>query len=60
VGPRVKKKKKKKVGAHSLIRNTLGIGGCAKTLGWTRMNPQVKIQDEINLHNQKKRVVSAN
>jgi hypothetical protein len=51
---------KKKVGARSLTRNILGIKGRAGASGWTRMNSQGKLQDEINLQNQKKKVITAN
>ncbi len=34
VGPKVKQRKKKKVGARSFTRNTLGVGGRARALGW--------------------------
>jgi len=34
VGLRVKQWKKKKVGACSLIRSTLGVGGCVKASRW--------------------------
>jgi hypothetical protein len=34
VGPRVKQQKKKKVRARSLTPNILGVGGCARALGW--------------------------
>jgi len=34
VGPEAKQWKKKRVGAHSLTCNTLGVGGCVEALGW--------------------------
>ncbi len=34
VGPRPKQWKKKKIGEHSLTRNTLGVGGRVRALGW--------------------------
>jgi hypothetical protein len=34
VGPRTKHWKKKKYGAHSLICNTSGVGGCVGTTRW--------------------------
>jgi hypothetical protein len=34
VGPRTKQRKKKKVGARSLIYNTSEVGGHAKALRW--------------------------
>jgi len=34
VGPKAKQQKKKKVGAHSLTCNTLGVGGRVGAPGW--------------------------
>jgi hypothetical protein len=34
VGPKTKQHKKKKVGAHSLTCNTLGVRRHARVLGW--------------------------
>jgi len=34
VCPRVKQRKKKRIGAHSLIHNTSGVGGHARALRW--------------------------
>jgi hypothetical protein len=34
VGPKMKQQKKKRVGACSLIRSTLGVGGHARALVW--------------------------
>ncbi len=34
VGPRVKQRKNKIIGAHSLIRSTSRVGGHARTSGW--------------------------
>jgi hypothetical protein len=59
VGLRVKHGKKKRIGARSLIHSTLGVGGLLELYDGTRMNPQVEVQDEVNLHNQEKRVVNA-
>jgi hypothetical protein len=43
VGPKVKQRKKKRVGALSLIRNTLGVGGVLKLWDGTRMNSQARV-----------------
>jgi len=34
VGPKMKQQKKKRIGAHSLTRSTLGVGGRVGALGW--------------------------
>ncbi len=34
VGPIAKQQKKKKVGAHSLTHNTLGVGEHVRAMGW--------------------------
>jgi UDP-3-O-[3-hydroxymyristoyl] glucosamine N-acyltransferase len=52
-------KKKKKVGARSLIRSTSGLGGHVEFRDGTRINSQIFVQDEINLHNQKKKAINA-
>ncbi len=44
-------KRKKKIGAHSLIRSTLGVGGHTRALDGTRTNSQAKVQNEVNMHN---------
>jgi len=59
VGPRVKQRKKKKIGACSLIRSTSRVKGMMEFWTGTRMNSQAQVQDEINLHNKKKRAISA-
>lgn len=51
-GPRMKQQKKG-VRARSLACNTFGARGCART------NSQERVQYEINLHNQTKKVVNA-
>jgi hypothetical protein len=50
--------KKKKIMACSLIHNILKVGRHARASRWDWTNPQAKVQDEINLHNQEKKVVS--
>jgi hypothetical protein len=59
VGPRAKQQKKKKVGARSLIRSTLEVGGVLDLQDRTRKKSQARVQDDINLHNQEKKAISA-
>jgi hypothetical protein len=59
VGPWAKQWKRKRVGVHSLICNTLGIGGHVGALGWIGMNSKTRVQNDINLHNQEKKAVNA-
>jgi hypothetical protein len=56
----MKQQKKKIIAACSLTRNTLGVGGVLDLQDRTKTNSQARVQDDINLHNQEKRVVSAN
>ncbi len=59
VVPKAKQQEKKKVGAHSLTQNTLGVRGRVEALNDSRTNSQMKVQDEVNLHNQKMRAINA-
>jgi hypothetical protein len=53
--PKVKTMKEKGVEVHSLICNILGVrGACWSFKMGTKTNSQVKVQDEINLHNQER------
>ncbi len=55
VNPKVKTIGKKRIKVRSLVHNTSGVKGvCWSSRMGTRTNSQVKVQDEINLHNQKK------
>ncbi len=59
VGPKMKQWKKKKFHAHSLAHSTSGIRRCAGALGGTSANSQARVQNEINLHNQGMKAISA-
>jgi hypothetical protein len=59
VGP-IMKQWKKKIETQYLTHNTLKIGECARAQDGTRMNSQARVQNDINLHNQRKRAVNAN
>jgi hypothetical protein len=53
------KRMDKGIGVCSLVHNILGVIGTCWSFGMgTRTNSQVKIQDEINLHNQEKTTIS--
>ncbi len=53
VDPKAKQWKKKRVGAHSLTHNAVGLGGHVGT------KSQMKVQNKVNLHSQENKVVSA-
>ncbi len=59
VGPKAKQWKKKKVGACFLNHSILKVEGVLELRDGTKTNSQAKVQDEVNLHNQEKMVVSA-
>jgi len=59
VGPKAKRRKKKRVGARSLIHSILGVRGHARGPDGIRTISQARVKNEINLHNQEKRVVNA-
>jgi len=53
---KVETMEEERVKVCSLIRNTLGVKGTCWSSGMgTRMNSQVRVQDEINLHNQERK-----
>ncbi len=60
VGPKMKQQKKKIVGARSLIHNILGVGRHARAPDGIRTNSQARVQNEVNLHNIKNKVINAN
>jgi len=53
VSTKVKQHKKKRIGPHSLTCSTFEVRD------GTRMNSQARVQNEINLHNQEKKGISA-
>jgi hypothetical protein len=53
VNPKVKITKEEGIEIHSLICNTTGVKGvCWSSRMGTRTNSQVRVQNEVNLHNQ--------
>jgi len=50
--------KGERVWAHSLARNTLGIEGCAKVLGWGLVRLTSKSITHMDLHKPNNKLVS--
>ncbi len=56
--PMVTTMKGERVWAHSLARNTLGIEGCAKVLGWGLVRLTSKSITHMDLHKPNNKLVS--
>jgi hypothetical protein len=56
VGPKAKQQKNKRARAHLTFRRHEGV---LELQDGIKLNSQVKVQDEVNLHNQEKKAISA-
>jgi len=58
VNPKLKTTKGQGVGAHSLVRNTLGVKGCVGALGWGLCQVTSKSIIHMDLHKSNNKLVS--
>jgi hypothetical protein len=56
MGPKAKTVEEEESWNTFLTHSTSGVGGCDRALG---RDAQARVQDDINLHNQKKKKVNA-